>query len=296
MRSFEFFNKAIEKDRNCALAYAGLAVSYSLLPIFAFFTPRDTFPSAREAALKALEIDDTLSEAHTSLAITKWLYDWDWKGAEEEHKRAIDLNPGSAGALRQYALYLSHLARHDEAVDMISEAVELSPLDPGLYHNKAMVSYYARRYDEATDQFETAIEMNPNRVHGHNWLGIAYLQKSRYEEAMAEFKQEQVVSKGQNPMAECFMGIAYAEMGKQVEARHMLEQLFNRTRERYVPPAIPAALCFALGEIDEGFEWVDKAYEARDYWLCYFKVEPRVDIVRSDPRYLALLKKIGLDK
>jgi Tfp pilus assembly protein PilF len=269
---------------------------YVMLPIFAFYPSRETLPKAKEAALKALEIDDTLSEVHSSLAAVKSLHDWDWEGAEKEHRRAIELNPGNAGALLGYALFLMYLARHDAACEMIDRAVELDPLDPTLHGNRGMILYYARRYDEAMDELKTALEMAPNGVHRHIWLGIAYMQKSMHEEAMAEFERERVVSAGQNPFVEAFMGITYAEMGKQAEARRMLEQVLERAKQGYIPPMSPAGLYFALGEIDEGFEWLEKGYKERDYWICFLKIEPRLDSVRSDPRFKALLRKIGLDK
>jgi tetratricopeptide (TPR) repeat protein len=189
-----------------------------------------------------------------------------------------------------------YLARHDAACEMIDRAVELDPLDPTLHGVRGMILYYAHHYDEAMDELKTALEMAPNGVHRHIWLGIAYLQKSMYEEAMAEFERERVVSAGQNPLVEMFMGLAYAEMGKQAEARRMLEQVLERAKQGYIPRTIPAALYFALGEIDKGFEWLDKGREERDYWMCYLKIEPRLDSVRSDPRFKALLRKIGLEK
>ena len=288
MKGLEYFELAIKEDPYYALAYTGIADSYQILSNNGFIPSKEGYPKAKEAALKALEIDNTLAEAFASLAIIKSDFDWeDWEGAEREFKRAIELNPGYATAHHWYAFFLMYIARHDEAIKEIKLAQQLDPLSPRINANVGHMLFYARRYDEAIKALKNAIEMFPDHTIGYTYLGYVYLQKSMYEEALEQFQ------KGNSQGG---LGITYAKMGKRDEAQQVLDDLIKLSMQKYVWPYDLALLYFALGENDQGFKWLDKAYEERDIGLCYLKAEPMLDSVRSDPRFKALLKKVGLEK
>jgi tetratricopeptide (TPR) repeat protein len=223
-------------------------------------------------------------------------YEWDWEGAERELRRAIELNPGYAHGHKIYAFYLSLVARFDEAVREIERARELDPLSLRINREVGTILYYAGHYDRAIAALQKTIEMEPNTIWAHLYLGAVYLEKSMYHEALAEFQKEREVPGGFKSFAEMGIGCTYALMGKRDEARKALENLLQRSKEVYVQPISLATVYFALGETDLAFEWLDKAYEERDFTLTYLKAEPIFRIMASDPRYAAMLKKIGLDK
>jgi len=290
-KAIEYFEQAIEKDPNYSLAYAGLADSYIVLPDYSPFPTKKAYPMAKEAALKALEIDSTLAEAYTSLAMVKASLEWDWAGAERDYKRAIELNPGYATAHHWYAFHLTGLGRHDEAIAETKLAQELDPLSLVISRNLGQFFYYARQYDKAIEALQRTIDMDPSFSQVHLSLGVAYLQKSMYEEALAEFQKE--IS--QTGIGITAIGITYAKMGRREEALQLLDDLINKSKEEYVPPLGMARFYFALGENDQGFRWLEKAYEDRDSGLWAIKVNPLYDSVRSDPRFKAILKKMGLE-
>jgi len=294
--AIECFTQVVEKAPDYAPAYAGLADAYIVLPFYASFAPKQVFPLAQEAALKALAIDEDLAESHAALAHIKTYYEWDWDGAEREFNRAIQLNPGLAGAHRLYAVGLAWQARFGEALKEIQMALELDPLSLVANIILAEILIFDRRYDEAIMALKKAIKMDPNYPSNHAYLGFAYLQKAQHEDAMAEFEKERDILGRENPIVEVLTGSACALMGKRNEARGVLQRLMERSQQQYIPPCFPARIHFALGEYDQAFEWLDRAYEERDPFLCYLKADPFFDIVRSDPRYIAVLKKIGLDK
>ena len=290
-KAIEYFEQAIEEDPNYSLAYVGLADSYIVLPDYSPFPAKKAYPKAEEAALKALEIDNTLGEAYTSLAAVKEGFGWDWLGAESDYKRAIELNPGYSTAHHWYAYHLTELGRHDEAIAEIKIAQELDPLSLIISTNLGTFFLYARQYDKAIEAFQRTIDMDPNFSSVHVNLGMAYLQKSMYEEALAEFQKE--VS--QSGIGITAIGITYAKMGRRDEAKQLLDDLVNRSKQEYVSPVGMARLYFALGENDQGFKWLDKAYEDLDSGLWNIKVNQLYDSVRSDPRFKAILKKMGLE-
>jgi serine/threonine-protein kinase len=300
-KSIECFKQAIEKDPDYALAYTGLADSYIALPTysFSFFPPKEAFPKAKGAALRALEIDDTLGEAYASLALIKLDYDWDWAGAEKQFKQAIELNPGYATAHHWYAIYLLYMARFDEAIREIKTAQELDPLSLVINRVVGRVFYFARQYDQAIDALLKTIEMEPNCSWVHFHLGIVYLQKSMYEEALAEFHKEKGFPRGGEVgdiIILSYLGLVHAKMGKRGEAQEALDELLKKSKKACVSPCVLALIHFALGKNDQGFEWLEKAYDDHDLSLHGIKVEPAFDSVRSDPRFKALLKKMGLEK
>jgi tetratricopeptide (TPR) repeat protein len=294
-KSIEYFNQAIEKDPGYALAHAGLADSNLTLQDYTFVSPKETLPRAREAAHKALEIDSRLAEAHNSLAQVLFR-EWDWEGAEREHKLAIELNPNYATAHHWYSLMLTYAGRFDQAEGEMRLALELDPLSLVINRNLGMSLYYARRYDLALEQLQKTLEMEPTFSLAHAGLGEVYVQKAMYEEALKEFEREKRVRKGLNPLVETWKGVTYAKMGKEGKARKILADLLERSKKAYVPPILAASLSFALGENDRGFEWLEKGYKEHDSTLLEIKVDPRFDGVRSNPRYKELLKKVGLEE
>jgi TolB-like protein/Tfp pilus assembly protein PilF len=296
-KGLEYFQQAIEKDPDFALGYAGLADSYLMLDVYTISTPKELYLKAREAVLKALEIDSNLAEAHTSLAWIKMLYDWDWEGAEREFKRAIELNPGYATAHRWYSRYLKNMGRFDEAMEEIKHALELDPFS--IVNNIAMgnVLYYARQYDQAMESLRKTMEMDPDFSRAHFILGRVYLQKSMYEEALTEFQKEKELSRGLDFILDSWIGFTYVQMGKRSEAQDMLDDLIERKKRQGDKRTIIASFFyFALGKHDQGFEALEKDIKERAIngpWRL--KISPVYDSVRSDPRFIALLKQVGLE-
>jgi len=283
-KAIEFFELAIEEDPSYALAYTGIADSYYILVYNGYIPHKEGYPKAREAALKALELDNTLAEAHTSLAAAKSL-DWDWESAEREYKQAIELNPGYATAHHMYSSFLTRMARHEEAITEIKLARSLDPLMARTQASVGYMLFNARHYDQAIETLESVLEMFPNDATAHFFLGQVYLGKSMYEEALVEF---------QTINSSNWIGIAYAKMGKKEEALKILNDRLNASKKRYIRPTVLANLYFALEERDKGFEWLAKGLEERDSWMTDIK-DPIYDNIRSDPRYKALLKKMNLE-
>jgi TolB-like protein/Tfp pilus assembly protein PilF len=296
-KALALFEQATKKDPAFAAAYAGIADCYNILIYHTLlFSPKEIYPKAITAVRRALEIDDTLAEAHASLAFIKSVFEWDWQGAEEEFKRAIELNPGYALAHFWYgAQHLRCMARFDEAIRETRLALELDPLSLIINREVAHNLHYAGQYDEAISALQKTIEMDPSFPLTHLELATVYLAKSMYEEALEEIEKEKAISAGQDQRAEGFIGTIYALLGKRDKAQKILNDLRERSRQEYIPQCLVAIIYVALGENDHAFEWLDKAYEERDPYLRFLKIIPVFAGVRSDPRYIALLKRIGLE-
>jgi serine/threonine protein kinase/Flp pilus assembly protein TadD len=292
-KSLEYFQQAIEKDPNYALAYAGLADSYNMLARFDALPSKEGFPRGKAAALKALGIDGTLAEAHTSLAHARLFYDWDWSGAERELKRAIELNPNNTSAHQWYTSYLSAMGRHDEAIARAKRAQELDPLSLVINTMVGRTFYFARQYDQAIEQFRKTLELDPNFALAQHFLGQAYEQKGMYDEAFAVFQKGITLSGGRSQMV-AFLGHAYAVSGKRGEALKTLDELKELSKRRYVGPYNVALVYAGLGEKDQAFEWLQKGYEERSSELLWLAVIPGFDSLRSDPRFADLLRRMGL--
>jgi tetratricopeptide (TPR) repeat protein len=294
-KSIEYFERAIAEDPSYALAYAGLADAYAVLGAVEYggLAPRDATLKAKAAALKALEIDATLAEARTALANIKFTYEWDWPGAEREFKGVIELNPSYAMAHHWYAHYLAAMGWFDEALAEEKRAQELDPLSLVINTHVGMVFYYSRRYDQAIEQCQKTLELDPHFVQARLALGVAYEKKARLEEAMTEFQKASVLSGG-NPTTLAMLAHAHALSGKKNEAIKILDELQALRDKQFVSPVHLAIVYLGLGEKDRVFEWLERAYEERSNYLVYLKVEPIADNLRSDPRFIALLKKVGL--
>ena len=288
-----YFQQAIDLDPNYALAYAGLADSYNVLPIWTPIKTKEAYPRAKSAALKALEIDDTLAEAHTSLAYAIYRYDWDWPGAEREFKRAIELKPNYATAHQWYSFYLSTMGRVEEAIVEIKRAQELEPLSLFINSDVGVAFYRAGQYDQAIEQLRKTIEMDPNFAYARYNLGVAYEQKGMYEEAVAELNKAVELS-GDAHLMLASLGHAYAVSGKRGEAEKLLDEWKERSKREHVSAYYIALIYTGLGEKDQALQWLDKAYQDRDFNVPRLKDELRLDSLRSDPRFQDLVRRVGL--
>ncbi len=294
-KGLEYFRQAIERDPTYALAYAGIADCFNLLGWYCVISSKEAFPSAKSAAERALEIDEDLSEALTSLAFATMLYDWRWEEAEREFKRAIELNPGYATAHHWYAEYLASMGRMDEAMMEAKRALEFDPLSVVMRALSGLALYFSLQYDEAVKQCKRILDMDPNFVPAHLFLGLTYTKKSMFDEAISEF-QSAIALFGRSSLMLGALGHAYAASGKQEEARKLLNELKQMSEPMCVPWYYIAAMYSDLGENDEAFEWLTRAYKEHDAWLVFLKVDPIWQTLRADPRYIALLKKMGLEK
>ncbi len=294
-KSIEYFNRAIEKDPEYALAFAGLADSYILLGSYNLFSSKETYPKAKVAALKALELDSTLAEAHASLALATMYYDWDWKRAESEFKHAIDLNPNYSIALSYYAHYLALMNRSREAETMLQRAEELDPQSAAICADAALVSYFSHRYDEAIRLCMKALKMDPGFIAVYVPLSGAYLQKGLFQEAMANLEKASFYS-GFHPIMTAAIAYVNAVSGKKDEAGKTLRQLKNFSAHQYVSTYWISIVYVGLQEYDQAFTYLEKAYHEHDGSLVFLKVEPLFDPLRNDPRFIELLKKIGFEK
>lgn len=289
--SIRYFNRAIELDSNFALAYAGLASSYSTLGARGTLSPMEAYPRVIAAATKALELDDTLAEAHHAQARVK-RDNWDLAGAEREFKRAIELNGNYAEAHHNYSHLLIALGRPAESLSESKRLLEIDPLD--LQWNAHLGWYYLRmrQYDQAIAKCLGTLEMGEN-FWSHFYLGQAYEQTGRYEEAIAEFKKAIPLSKG-NPEATAALGHAFAVSGQRGEAQKVLEELREYSMRQYVSPDNQALIYAGLGENSKAIEQLQKAYDERAGQLIYLNVDPRFDTLRSDARFQNLTQRVGL--
>jgi TolB-like protein/Tfp pilus assembly protein PilF len=291
-KAIEYFQQAIEKDPAYALAYAGLADSYEMLGFWGVFPPREMWPKGKAAALKALEIDDNLAEAHVALGWVSFSYDWDWPAAEKHFERALALNPASRAAYYPwYSIYLGGLGRSDEALAEAKRALDLDPVSPVMNHNLAERLYYARRFDEAIEQCRKTLEMDPSFSVTHSLLGRVYLAKGMYREAIAE-SENYLALTPHNPAAVASLAYTHARAGEGSQALQLLDELTALSKQRYVPSYLFALVYAGLGEKDHAFAWLEKAYEERSGALPYLKVNPSWDPLRSDPRFEGLVAKV----
>jgi DNA-binding winged helix-turn-helix (wHTH) protein/tetratricopeptide (TPR) repeat protein len=292
-KAIECFELAIQKDPMYALAYAGLADCYETLPITGDLPPKDAFPKAKTAALKALEIDDTLAEAHTSLAGIRFWYDWDWAAAESEFKRALQLNEHYVAAVRFYGHFLSNMGRHPEALRHARRALDLDPLSPVTNARMGQFLYQAREYGLAEGQLRNAIELEPSFWMAHLNLGKVYERRRSYTEAMAEFEKACTLAPG-NTEAKASLGYAFGASGRRSDAKRVLKELIDLSAQRYVPPYNVAIVHAGLGDEDQALDWLGKAFKDRNTQMAFLKIEPRWDEYRTDPRFVALIERVGL--
>src|SRR5215472_16704872 len=291
-KGIEYFREAIEKDPGYALAYSGLADSYDVLPFYSVMTPKEAYPKAKAGALKALQIDDNLAEAHTSLAYALWNYDWDWTGSERENKRSLELNPNYATGHHWYGLFLSNMGRHEEAVRELKRALEIDSLSLIINTKLGVTYYYGRKYDLAIDQLRKTIDLDPRFPLAHLYLGLCYEQLGKLQEAIAEFQKGSQLS--ENPWFSSSLVHAYGRSGRRPEAQKELAKLLEAAKTRFLSPYFLATAYAGLGDKDKAFEGLETAYRDRADWMAYLKVDPEIDSLRSDPRFQDLLRRVGL--
>ena len=293
-KGIEYFQRAIDTDPNYALAYAGLADAYAFLASSTGgMPPRDTYPKAKAAAQKALLIDDTLAEAHTSLGFFCLMYDWNFAEAEREFKRAIKLNPGYANAHDGYGFLLKATGRNEEAIRASREAKKLDPLSLFTNVSLAWAYYFARDYERAIEQGRKALELEPRFDFAYWIVGLAHAQEGSLDEAIAALNKA-VLLTGGGLTHEAHLGYAYALGGKCVEARQVLADLEEIAKEKYVPAYYYAIIHLGLGEQEQTFQWLERAAKERSGFLAFIKVEPMFDHLRSDARFADLLGRMGL--
>lgn len=283
--------QSIEIDPQYAPPYDDLAFAYFISSGW-ILPPREAMMKAKEAAMQGLKIDESLAEAHASLGIVHLRYDWDWLAAEKECKRAVEINAGSARSQEFYGWYLAAMGRFEEAIEKEKRALELDPISPEVSTLLGHVLYLARRHDQAVEQLHKAIELDPNYWFAHLVLGLALQQQGKLPEAIDEFKsarREERVS----PETMGALGQAYAAAGESDKAVKVLEELEKWSKHYYVSPFHRGRIYAALGRKDQAFAWFETAYEERSFYLSWFKVEPELDPLRSDPRFKSLLQRLS---
>jgi len=292
-QGIEYFERAIAKDPRYALAYAGLADSYILMGVgdYGVLTPKEAMPKAKDAALKALQIDDTLAEAHTSLGFLNYVFDWDWASAESHLRRATELSPNYVTAHHWYGLYLAVMGRFDEGIEQAHRALELDPSSPIINTDLGLIFCYARQPDRAIEQLKKTLAREPNFVVARWRLARAYAQKAMYQEAISEL-QTVIRTSGRKPAYLSLIGYVNGLAGNRGEALKILKELQGLPRED--TPVLIAAVYVGLADRDHAFEWLDKAYKERFAALIALKVEPMFDNLRADVRFQDLERRMGL--
>jgi Tfp pilus assembly protein PilF len=290
----DYFQRAIEKDPLDAPAYAGLADYYSLLPFYTGAPPDDVFPKAKSAVHKALELDDSLAEAHASLAYILTYYDWNWTEAEREFQRALSLNPNDATVHHRYSRYLSSLGRIDEALNEIRKAQELDPLSPVIKANVGVIYYFGRQYDLAIGQLRKVLEERPNFSVAHWGMGLVYEQKGMLTESIVEFEKADTISKHGSVNTLASLGHAYATAGQMSKALLIVKELETRSQKEPISRYQFALIFAGLGQKGRAFAELQTALRERSTLLTYLKMDARFDSLRADPRYADLLRRMGL--
>jgi DNA-binding winged helix-turn-helix (wHTH) protein/TolB-like protein/Flp pilus assembly protein TadD len=293
-KAIEFFEQAVGRDPNFALAYAGLADIYSRLPIAANVPSREAIPRAKEAALKALEFDDKLGEAYTALGWINFYYEWDWEGSEADHRRALEINPEDFSAHLGYAHLLSNMGRSEEALREVDQALRLDPLSPLANALKGQFLFYARRYPEAKEQLHKTLEINPTFWVALLQLGRSYEREGRYEEALEAYRKARESSGSTAPLS--LIGYTSAASGRRDEAARTLLELRALSEKEYVPPYNVATIYNGLGNSDETLRWLARAYGGRDVHMVFLGIDPQWDALRNDLRFVRLMGRMNLTK
>jgi len=290
-QSIEYFNQVISKDPNYAPAYAGLADCYALLNVYNVMPATEVYQKAQDSASKALQLDESLAEAHTSLAFVKYRYYWDWTEAEQHFKRAIELKPDYATAHQWYSAFLAASGRHDESVAEAWRAHGLEPFSLTIYADLVRHLYYARRYDEAIAECQKLIQTNPNHYRGHIELGQVLTQKGMQAEAVAEFEKALALSEN-SVVAMSGLGHALALQGKRTEALNVIKKLNELSQKQYVSPYQSAVVYAGLGDKTQALAWLEKARDERFNWIPFIRIDPLFDKLRLDPQFTALVQNI----
>jgi eukaryotic-like serine/threonine-protein kinase len=292
-KAIRYLQQAIDQDPGYALAYAGLADCFALFGGYRALPPREAFPMSRASAMKALEIDDRVAEAHNSLAIASLFYDWNWSKAEEEFKRAIYLSPKYATAHQWYTIFLAAMERSDEALASIRRAHELDMLSLPINTHLGWAFYFFRQFDASVKQLQATLELDPDFILAHFVLGQAYTQQGKYTEAIAELQTAASLSARLPPILSA-LGYAYALAGEIDQAQQILVELIEASSKKYVSAYDLALVNIGLGQKEKVFEMLSDAVKERCGWLVFLKTEPAFDSLRSDPRFRELIQTVGL--
>jgi tetratricopeptide (TPR) repeat protein len=278
----------VQKDPNYALAYAGLADTYIAATNFNLLPPRELYPKAKEAALKALKIDNTLAEAHAALAFSSLLFDWNWSASDADFRHAIDLSPNYGQARQWYAVSLVSAGRLGEAMAQAQRAQQLEPLSLPINAGMGWVSFLSRNYDRAIEECTKTIEMDASFGPAYVYRGLAYEQKGMLDKAIADFETAGKLQ--ERPSILGALGHAYAVSGQKAKALGLL----GGEPKRYFPPYHRALIHAGLGDMDAAIRLLEQAHQERYPWLIHLNAEPRLDPLRSDPRFKNLVRQVGL--
>ncbi len=289
-----YFQQAIEIDSTYALAYAGLAHCYSLLSYFTFLSPKEAAVKAKAAALRAIKFDETLAEAHSALGAIKFMYDWDWQGAEQEFKRALELNPNSYYALMNYSGYSASMGQYDEGIAASERAIMVDPFTP-LTHGHLGFSYFiSRRYDDSIIQLNKTLEMDPNLMDAYKILAWNYAVKGLHAEALAASKNALALVLGPDDQYLLgTLGWVAGVAGRLEEALEFLERLKELSTRRWVDPTYVALVYLGTGDTESALQWLNQAHEERSPTMTYLKIHPFWDGLRSDPRFQDLVRRMN---
>jgi serine/threonine protein kinase/tetratricopeptide (TPR) repeat protein len=288
-QGLQHFQRAIELDSNYGLAWSGLADSYVAFASFRARSAKESYIKARAAAIKALELEPTLAEGHSALAMVNLYYDWDWVAAEREFNRAIALKPGDTTARMRYGLALAWFQRFDDARREIERGLEVNPVDPLLNSGMGQILYFARQYDQALVEYRKALVLDPNLFFTYQYLGGLYTKMGSYDKAIAALKKATELGGG---AVKGTLAHAYAVSGQTSEARKIIADLTDRSSQTYSPPFDVAVAYAGLGDYDQAFAWLEKAYDERARNMLSLKVTPLLDPLRSDPRFIALVRRM----
>ena len=292
-RGIEYFREALDKDPDYSLAYAGLADAYAYLSFFNVLAPREAMPKAKAAAVKGLEIDKNLAEAHVSLGYISFTYEGDWSTARKHFDRALAMNPAYSKAHTFYPFYLSSLGRSEEAVAVAKRALDLDPASPAASHSLAVQHYLARKFDQAIDQAHDTLEMDAGFAISYAVLGEAYLSKEMYREGLCALETYSALSRG-STVSLALLGYAHARSGERRESLQMIDKLKAASKQSFIPALFIALVYAGLEDKDRAFTWLEKACEERFNRLAYLKVEALWDPIRSDVRFADLLRRVGV--
>jgi len=292
-KAVEYFRQALDKDPAYSLAYAGLADTYVYLSFFNVVAPREAMPKAKTAAVKGLEIDKDLAEAHVSLGYISFTYDGDWPTARKHFEQALALNPAYSRTHTFYPFYLSSLGRSEKALEVAKRALDLDPASPAVSHSLAVQLYLARKFDRAIEQAHDTLEMDANFSISYQVLGEVYLSKGMYREALSALEKYSALTKGSSASL-ALLGYAHARSGKPEKSLQMIDKLKAASTRGFVPVFFVALVYAGLEDKDQAFTWLEKACEERFNRLAYLKVDALWDPLRSDPRFADLLRNVGI--
>lgn len=294
-KSIQYYKAAIQKDSKYALAYSGLADTYHSMTTSALLQPEEGFTRVKDAAQKALDLDETLAEAHVALGTVQFGYDWNWAAAEKEIKRAIELNPNSVEVHRFYSRFLRAMGRFQEAISEIIQAQELDPLSEEIINTAGITYFWARKYDDAIATYQRSLQLDRNNPITHNYLADAFARKGMFAEAIAE-EQKSLKLTGEEEAADVlgkdFQSQGYLKATK-LKLQRMIDYLNEAARDQYISPMNFAIAYAGLGDANQAIEWLEKAYQEHAIWMVFLKTDPQFDGIRADPRFQNLLKQIG---